>query len=92
MYKKGARFFWIHNTGPIGCMPIEVIRVKNPDPEFLDEHGCIKYQNEMAMEFNKLLKNTVIQLRAELPKASLTYVDVYRAKYELVANAQKEGM
>lgn len=93
MYKKGARVFWIHNTGPLGCLPLTVATTKDPaEPGFFDEHGCVKFQNDLAMAFNKLLKNAVIQLRSHLPEASLIYVDMYTAKFELIINAQKEGI
>ncbi|KAK3012812.1 hypothetical protein RJ639_010404, partial [Escallonia herrerae] len=91
LYQKGARAFWIHNTGPIGCLPVGVVNVRDPAPGYLDEHGCIKYQNELAIEFNKQLKDKVIQLRTELSQAALIYVDMYSAKYELISNAKNQG-
>ncbi|XP_027102022.1 GDSL esterase/lipase At5g14450 [Coffea arabica] len=91
MYERGARAVWIHNTGPIGCLPASTVKVKNPPPGYLDEHGCIKSQNDAAMEFNTQLKETVVQLRAELSGAAITYVDVYSAKYGLISNAKKHG-
>lgn len=45
----------------------------------------------MAMKFNKELKHSVIQLRAELSEAAITYVDMYRAKYDLIRNAKEQG-
>lgn len=91
----GARTFWIHNTGPIGCLPV-AMPVHNamnttPGAGYLDQNGCINYQNDMAREFNKKLKNTVVKLRVQFPDASLIYVDMFSAKYELISNANKEG-
>lgn len=60
-------------------------------PGIVDEHGCIKDQNDIAKEFNKQLKERVIKLRAELPQAALTYVDIYSAKYKLISNARDLG-
>nr|KJB11490.1 hypothetical protein B456_001G262100 [Gossypium raimondii] len=57
LYKEGARFFWIHNTGPLGCLPYNVIYGKKPGN--VDKNGCVKAQNEAAMEFNKQLKNKI---------------------------------
>lgn len=62
-----------------------------PAPGYLDGSGCVKAQNEMAMEFNRKLKETVIKLRTELAKAAITYVDVYTAKYEMMSNPKKHG-
>ncbi|KAH1128781.1 hypothetical protein J1N35_000159 [Gossypium stocksii] len=89
LYKEGARFFWIHNTGPLGCLPYNVIYGKKPGN--VDKNGCVKAQNEAAMEFNKQLKNKIAWLRTQLPFAKFTYVDVYSAKYDLISNAKKLG-
>ncbi|KAG5527148.1 hypothetical protein RHGRI_028160 [Rhododendron griersonianum] len=91
LYEKGARAFWIHNTGPIGCLPVGTFYIRNPQPGFLDQFGCIKGQNDMAVEFNRQLKDRVNKLRAELPLAALTYVDVYTAKYGLISNTKNQG-
>ncbi|CAI9111142.1 OLC1v1011284C1 [Oldenlandia corymbosa var. corymbosa] len=91
MYWKGARIFWIHNTGPIGCLPLITIKVRNPQPGILDEHGCINNLNNRAIIFNSMLKNLVVQLRASLPQAAITYVDVFSAKYGLISNATNLG-
>ncbi|XP_031383994.1 GDSL esterase/lipase At3g27950 isoform X2 [Punica granatum] len=90
LYEEGARFFWIHNTGPLGCLPYSVIYDPSK-PTNLDESGCVAPQNEMAREFNKQLKDTVLRLRKQLPAAVFTYVDVYSAKYALVSEAKHLG-
>ena len=59
--------------------------------EELDKQGCLKAQNDYSIEFNRKLKDRVIKLRAELPHAALTYVDIYAAKYKLIGNAKKQG-
>ncbi|GMJ09354.1 hypothetical protein like AT5G14450 [Hibiscus trionum] len=90
LYNEGARFFWVHNTGPIGCLPVSVLYEK-PKPWNLDKNGCVKLQNEVAMEFNRQLKDKIYQLRAQLPFARFTYVDVYSAKYALISGATSLG-
>lgn len=90
LYKEGARFFWVHNTGPIGCLPYSVIYAQSK-PGNLDHNGCVKPQNEVAQEFNRQLKDRVSQLKAQLPGATFTYVDVYSAKYTLISNAKNYG-
>ncbi|OMO69650.1 Lipase, GDSL [Corchorus olitorius] len=90
LYKEGARYFWIHNTGPLGCLPYTVLYDKLK-PGNLDKNGCVKPQNGVAMEFNRQLKNKISQLRTQLPFAKFTYVDVYSAKYALISNAKNLG-
>ncbi|KAF7819503.1 GDSL esterase/lipase [Senna tora] len=91
LYKEGGRTFWIHNTGPIGCLAVTMHNTHNPVAGYVDKNGCVNYQNDMAKEFNEKLKNAVVRLRSQLPDASLTHVDMFSAKYELISNAKKEG-
>ncbi|XVF02571.1 hypothetical protein REPUB_Repub04eG0186100 [Reevesia pubescens] len=90
LHQQGARTFWIHKTGPIGCLPYQVLDYP-PQTENVDQNGCIRSHNEVAQEFNSQLKERVIQLRLQLPDAVLTYVDIYSAKYSLISEAKKHG-
>ncbi|KAI9078057.1 hypothetical protein K1719_039982 [Acacia pycnantha] len=93
LYNEGARIFWIHNTGPIGCLPYSIIYYKSKQGNLtnLDGNGCVKSQNEIAQEFNRQLKKQVFELKRNLPLAIFTYVDVYSAKYQLISGAKKQG-
>ncbi|CAL1359980.1 unnamed protein product [Linum trigynum] len=90
LYKEGARTFWIHNTGPIGCLPFFVIRYP-PKPGNEDPIGCINSYNQVAQEFNRQLNETVYKLRTQFPDALLILVDIYSAKYSLISQATKNG-
>ncbi|XP_047154035.1 GDSL esterase/lipase ACHE-like, partial [Vigna umbellata] len=90
LFNEGGRFFWIHNTGPIGCLPRKNMMNKLTS-EDLDFVGCRKNENEIAQEFNNQLKDIVFQLRKNFTNAIFTYVDVYSAKYELIKNARNQG-
>ncbi|RWV99412.1 hypothetical protein GW17_00037678, partial [Ensete ventricosum] len=90
VYGLGGRFFWIHNTGPFGCLPYVLDRFPIRAPE-VDRVGCGAPFNDVAQLFNAKLKETVAQLRKDLPQAVLTYVDVYTAKYSLISQADKHG-
>ena len=91
LYQQGGRTFWIHNTGPIGCLPVNFFYRPNPEPGYVDQYGCVKGQNDMAMEFNRQLKDRIIKLRTELPEASITHVDVYTAKISMISSAKNLG-
>lgn len=90
LYEEGARSFWIHNTGPIGCLPYSVIYYQKK-PQNLDRNGCVEPHNKLAQEFNRQLKGMVVKLRSELPHGAFTYVDVYSVKYSLVSQAKELG-
>ena len=72
-------------------MPIATTNHPNPKPGFFDELGCRKDQSDVAIEFNKQLKDRIIQLRTQLPHAALTYVDMYAAKHRLISDAKNQG-
>lgn len=90
VYAKGGRSFWVHNTGPVGCLPYVMDRFPITAAQ-IDEHGCASPYNEVAQFFNLKLKEAVVQLRKALPLASITYVDIYSVKYNLISNAKKLG-
>ncbi|CAK8533652.1 unnamed protein product [Lathyrus sativus] len=90
LYNEGARVFWIHNTGPIGCLPYDIIYYQHKNGN-LDANGCVKPHNEIAQEYNRKLKDQVFLLRRKFPLAKFTYVDVYAAKYKLISNAKSLG-
>lgn len=90
VYGLGGRFFWIHNTGPFGCLPYVLDRYPLRAPE-VDHVGCGAPFNEVARLFNLKLKETVMQLRKRFPRAVFTYVDVYTVKYTLISEARTHG-
>ncbi|XP_020680858.1 GDSL esterase/lipase At3g26430 [Dendrobium catenatum] len=90
IYWQGGRYFWIHNTGPFGCLPYVLDRLTLKASE-VDRNGCGIPFNGVAQLFNSKLNDTVIQLRKELPLASFTYVDIYSNKYGLISHAREYG-
>ncbi|KAJ9166652.1 hypothetical protein P3X46_021766 [Hevea brasiliensis] len=87
IYDLGARTFWIHNTGPIGCLPYILANF----PAEKDDAGCAKPYNEVAQFFNAKLNESIIQLRKNFPSAAFIYVDVYSVKYSLFSSPKKHG-
>ncbi|KAB2045732.1 hypothetical protein E1A91_D01G187900v1 [Gossypium mustelinum] len=90
IYDVGGRYFWIHNTGPVGCLPYVMERIPVLAGQ-IDRYGCASPFNEVAQFFNHGLKKTVQQLRKDLPHAAITYVDVYSVKYSLISQGRNHG-
>ncbi|GAB4829257.1 hypothetical protein Ancab_018923 [Ancistrocladus abbreviatus] len=90
VYAQGGRSFWIHNAGPLGCLPFVLDHFPITAAQ-IDKFGCAIPFNEAAQYFNRKLKETVIQLRRELLLAAITYVDIYSLKYTLITQANKFG-
>ncbi|XP_038714985.1 uncharacterized protein LOC120008668 [Tripterygium wilfordii] len=88
IYKLGGRSFWIHNTGPIGCLPT-FLTISNSIE--MDDVGCAKPYNGLAQYFNYKLKESILQLRKDFEDVAITYVDVYSVKYSLFKEPTKYG-
>ncbi|KAL3644487.1 hypothetical protein CASFOL_009667 [Castilleja foliolosa] len=90
LYADGARSFWIHNTGPVGCLPYVMDRFFVTAAQ-IDKYGCSSPFNEVSKYFNLRLNDTIMLLRKELPRAAINYIDVYSVKYSLISQAKKLG-
>lgn len=88
LYTQGGRNFWIHNTGPLGCLPQKLSLVQNKD---LDPYGCLSSYNSAARLFNEGLHHLCLDMRSELKDATIVYVDIFAIKYDLIANSTKYG-
>ncbi|KAI7747062.1 hypothetical protein M8C21_002498 [Ambrosia artemisiifolia] len=90
IHDNGGRKFWVHNTGPLGCLPQKLWLVQ-PSSRDLDSHGCISSYNSAAKVFNEGLRHLCTELRSELKDSTIVYVDIYTIKYDLIGNASKYG-
>lgn len=90
MHEQGGRKFWVHNTGPLGCLPQKLSMVPNK-PSDLDTYGCLSAYNDAAKLFNKALNDLCEELRSQLKAATIVYVDIFSIKYDLIANHTKYG-
>ncbi|RWR94379.1 GDSL esterase/lipase [Cinnamomum micranthum f. kanehirae] len=90
IYENGGRNFWVHNTGPLGCLP-QKLSLFNKDNRDLDPNGCLKSFNDAAKAFNDGLHTLCVEMRSELKNATIVYVDIYTIKYDLFANSTKYG-
>ncbi|KAK7391969.1 hypothetical protein VNO78_20394 [Psophocarpus tetragonolobus] len=90
LYDHRARNFWIHNTGPLGCLP-QVIANFGTNPSKLDELGCVSSHNHAAKAFNIQLQAFCSKLKDQYPDANVTHVDIFSIKLNLIANYSKYG-
>ncbi|KAK3193899.1 hypothetical protein Dsin_025209 [Dipteronia sinensis] len=90
LYNEGARNFWIHNTGPLGCLP-RIIAKFGKISSKLDQLGCVKSHNKAANIFNQQLHDFFTKFQEQFPEANVTYVDIFSIKLDLVSNFSQYG-
>ncbi|KAL9233280.1 hypothetical protein vseg_008301 [Gypsophila vaccaria] len=90
LYDTGARYFWIHNTGPLGCLPQNIAKF-GTDPAKLDALGCVSAHNQAAQLFNLQLHALSKKLMGQYGDANVTYVDIYTVKYNLISSYSRYG-
>lgn len=88
LYDNGARKFWIHGTGALGCLPALVVQEKGEH----DAHGCLANYNRGARAFNKKLSDLCDDMRLRLKDATVVYTDMFAIKYGFVANHTSYGI
>lgn len=91
LYDHGGRKFWIHNTGPLGCLPQKLSLIQLLQKKDLDTYGCISSYNAAARLFNEALLHFCQQMKSELEDATIVHVDIFSIKYDLIANSTKYG-
>ncbi|XP_062209877.1 GDSL esterase/lipase At1g09390-like [Phragmites australis] len=90
LYYNGAKYFWVHGTGPLGCLPQKLAAPRADDSD-LDHSGCLKPLNDASYEFNNQLRAVCDQLSSQLRGATIVCTDVLAIKYELIANHTAYG-
>ncbi|PIN21520.1 Alpha-L-fucosidase [Handroanthus impetiginosus] len=90
LYDQGARNFWIHNTGPLGCLPQNIAKF-GTDPSKLDELGCVSSHNQASRLLNLQLHALCKKLQGQYLDANVTYVDIFTIKSNLIANYSRYG-
>ncbi|ESR57382.1 hypothetical protein CICLE_v10023684mg [Citrus x clementina] len=85
LYNEGARNFWIHNTGPLGCIA-RIIATFGTDSSKLDQVGCVRSHNSAANNFNLRLHDLCTNFQDQFPDVNVTYVDIFSVKLDLIAN------
>nr|GMD48809.1 GDSL esterase/lipase At1g09390 [Ipomoea batatas] len=92
IYNVGGRNFWVHNTGPLGCLPERLAGVgkMNVRADY-DQTGCLIPLNEVAKEFNTRLRELCEEMRFVLKDSVIVYVDMYTIKYNLISNPALSG-
>ncbi|EEC70203.1 hypothetical protein OsI_00949 [Oryza sativa Indica Group] len=93
LIKHGAKSLVIPGMTPSGCTPlILAIFADQAGPDDYDPAtGCLKAQNELAILHNSLLQQSLLNLQARHPDASIVYADFFSPIMEMVRSPGKFG-
>ncbi|XP_051144969.1 GDSL esterase/lipase At1g09390-like [Andrographis paniculata] len=91
IYDQGGRKFWVHNTGPLGCLPQKLALANDTLSLDRDSFGCIRKYNDAAKLFNEGLRRKCVRLRSQMKDATIVYVDMYAIKMDIIANSSTYG-
>ncbi|WOK93594.1 hypothetical protein Cni_G02294 [Canna indica] len=66
----------------MGCYPSFLTGLPHNTSD-LDVYGCVISYNDAVVEYNKLLNDTLENMRNMLPDANIIYVDTHSVKLDL---------
>ncbi|CAH2042389.1 unnamed protein product [Thlaspi arvense] len=90
LYDEGARNFWIHNTGPLGCLAQNVAKF-GTDPSKRDELRWVSTHQQAARLLNLHLHALCKKLQGNYTDPNVPYVDIFAIKSNLIANYSRYG-
>jgi phospholipase/lecithinase/hemolysin len=93
LIKHGAKSLVVPGMTPSGCTPlILAMFADQAGPDDYDPvTGCLKVQNELAILHNSLLQQSLRNLQARHPDASIIYADFFSPIMEMVQSPGKFG-
>jgi len=86
LYNLNVKKMVVMGLAPIGCAP-----------RYMWEYGiqngeCVEPINDMAIEFNFLMRYFVEKLAEELPGANIIFCDVYEGSMDILKNHDQYGI
>ncbi|KAI4372541.1 hypothetical protein MLD38_010758 [Melastoma candidum] len=91
LYALGGRTFLVLNLAPIGCYPSFLVGLPHNSSD-LDEFGCMASYNVAVNGYNRLLKETLDEIRRHLPQSNLVYVDTNSVLLDLFRHPTNHGL
>ncbi|OAE22326.1 hypothetical protein AXG93_1504s1360 [Marchantia polymorpha subsp. ruderalis] len=91
IYNEGARTIIVGGVGPIGCLPVQLTVITH-DATQLDNFGCLAPYNTLVRSYNVQLKQALVDLRVQLPLATIVYLDNYQLQHNLLFNNTQNGI
>ncbi|GAB4824556.1 hypothetical protein Ancab_007430 [Ancistrocladus abbreviatus] len=91
LYDANVRKIICMGILPLGCAPRTVFEWRSAMMREIHRSGCISEVNQLIFEYNKLLKEKIVDLSMELPQLYITYCDIYQSMTEILAKPRSYG-
>ncbi|CAM6126610.1 unnamed protein product [Calypogeia fissa] len=91
LYAEGARNILVEDVYPQGCSSPVVVRFAKENPGKLDAVGCFKPINDLVQLHNSFLTKGIAELGKRLPDASISVIDTYSIRYDIISNHDQYG-
>ena len=85
LYNLNVRNVVVTGLAPIGCAPHYLWQYGSENGE------CVEQINDMAIEFNFLMRYMVAKLAAELSDANIIFCDVFEVSMDILKNHERYG-
>ncbi|KAH6814270.1 hypothetical protein C2S51_023288 [Perilla frutescens var. frutescens] len=85
LYASNVRKVICAGVLPLGCAP-HVLR------NITRKQGCLHELNEVVLDYNKRLEESIVAIDAELVDARLVFCDVYQPVMDFINNPNKYGI
>lgn len=88
LYDSDVRKIVCAGVLPLGCAPHVLLK---SDRRRRKAKACLHEVNEVVLDYNTRLEESIVAIDAELPDAQLVFCDVYQAVMEFINNPIKYG-
>ncbi|XP_078170227.1 GDSL-like Lipase/Acylhydrolase superfamily protein [Carex rostrata] len=85
LYDLGGRNFIVFNLAPIGCYPAFIRQLPHNALD-MDQYGCLVSYNKAVTHYNRLLLQSLNNIRGIVPGANVVYFDKHAVLLELFRN------
>lgn len=79
------------NLAPIGCYPWFLVELPHNKSD-IDEFGCMVSYNNAVVEYNKMLKKSLVDIKQQLLDANVINVDIYTILLDLFQHPTSHGI
>ncbi|XP_051143607.1 GDSL esterase/lipase At4g01130 [Andrographis paniculata] len=90
IYALGGRTFFVLNMAPIGCYPAFLVELPH-DGLDIDSFGCLISYNKAVVDYNNMLKKTLVRVGKDLPGAHVVCVDIHSIMLDLFQHPKSHG-